>query len=175
MSHLQLFVSTWDTYVELWKQKPHRSSCEFEVPWIRASAKRLTKCNTYIHRTSFKMAARTVRWEGSSSSGGVGVPSPRSWRMKLIGCGSRHRASAAGTADRARGRWRVIVILPTEDSVLGSARAINSLSSGPVGSFGFGLGHPVEVDIIAGKGTFGRLGFGLLGEVELQVNGHLKM
>lgn len=82
--------------------------------------------------------------------------------------------SAVGAADGTRGRRRVHVVLPPQDSALGSAvGAVHSLGSGPVGKLGFVLGQPVEVDVVVGERSFGGLEISLLGEVELHVDGHL--
>lgn len=49
--------------------------------------------------------------------------------------------SAVGAADGTRGRRRVHVVLPPQDSALGSALgAVHSLGSGPVGQLGFVFG-----------------------------------
>ena len=82
--------------------------------------------------------------------------------------------STDGAADRARGGRRVRVVLPPQDPLLGSAGAVDSLSSGPVGDPGLVfLRHPIEVDVVVGERTLGGLRLVLLGEVELQVDGHL--
>lgn len=115
-----------------------------------------------------------MRREGSSpSSGGVRFPSPRPRQLKLADGGSRHGASAAGAAHGAGGRRRVVVVLPSKDPLLGFVGAVSGLGTGPVGDLGFGLGHPVQIDVVVGERTFGRLHLGLLSEEELQVNGHL--
>lgn len=107
-----------------------------------------------------------VRYKRSSSSRGVGVESPWSGPLKRVG--------TDWAADRTRRRRKICVVLPPQDSSLGSARAVYSQAgTGPVGYSGFGFGHFVEVDIIVGQRTFGRLWLGPLGKVELQVDGHL--
>lgn len=79
-------------------------------------------------------------------------------------------------ANRTRQRGRVHVVLPPQDTARSSAGAIYSLGAGPVGDFGSGvIGHSVEVDVVVGKRTAGRLWLSPLGEVELQVNGYLTM
>lgn len=111
----------------------------------------------------------------NSSSGGVGVQSPRFGLLKLVVRGGWQRVSTDGAADRTWGRGRVHVVLPPQDSALSSAGSINSLGTGTIGCLGFGFGHPVEVYVIVGKRTFGRLDLSPLGEVELQIDGHLTM
>lgn len=77
-------------------------------------------------------------------------------------------------ADGTRSRRRIHVVLPPQDSALGSAGAVNSqVATGSVGYSGFGFGDSVEVDVVVGERTIGRLRLGPLGEVELQVDGHL--
>ncbi len=111
----------------------------------------------------------------SSSTGGVGVHRPRSGPLKLIEHGGRQRTSTDGAADRTRGGRRVHVVLPPQDSALSSAGAINSLGTGPVWDSRFGFRLPVEVDVVVGKRTSGGRELSPLGEVELQVDGHLTM
>ena len=109
----------------------------------------------------------------SSSSGRVGVQSPRFGLLQLVDHGGWQRVSTVGAADGTRGRRRVHVVLPPQDSTLSSAGAIHSLGSGPVGKLGFVFGQPVEVDVVVGERSFGGLEISLLGEVELHVDGHL--
>lgn len=109
----------------------------------------------------------------NSSPGGVGVQRPWSGLLKLADHGGWYGASADRAADRTRGRRRVQVVLPPQDSALSSAGAINSPGTGPVGDSGFGFWRPVEVDVVVAKRTSGRLELSPLGEVELQVDGHL--
>lgn len=112
----------------------------------------------------------------NSSSGGAGFQSPRSGPLALGDHGDWQRVSTDGAANRTRLRGRVHVVLPPQDSARSSAGAIYSLGAGPVGDFGSGfIGHSVEVDVVVGKRTAGRLWLSPLGEVELQVNGYLTM
>lgn len=111
----------------------------------------------------------------SSSEEGVGVGSPGPRPLQLLDDGGRQRVGADGATDGAGGRGGVQVVLPPQDSLLGSAGAVNSDSPapGPVHGLTFGAGNPVEVDVVVGARTSRAAHLGLFGEVELQVDGHL--
>lgn len=50
---------------------------------------------------------------------------------------------------------------------------MNSPGTWPVGDVWFGVGHPVEVNVIVCNRSFGRFQLDVLVEVELQIDGHL--
>lgn len=66
-----------------------------------------------------------------------------------------------GAAEKTRRRGWIHVVLPPQDSALGSAGDVGLWAGtrpfGGLGSFGFGFGYPVEVDVVVGERTTGRL------------------